>query len=195
MALKVTVAPAELPVTLDEVKAHLRETKATEDADIMSKVRTVIGQLDGPEGLLNRALITQTLEMTVNRFWGWPLVLRLPPMVSVTSITYLDVDGDSQTLATSEYRVLNAATPTAQGRIELAFGSSWPSTRAVEQAVTITYVAGYGARNDVPEYIRHLILVMVKMLFDEREPMTAANMVKSPALQGLWHQAHFPAVA
>ena len=195
MSLKVTVVPTELPVTLDEVKAHLRETKATEDADIMSKLRTVVGQLDGPEGLLNRALVSQTLELTVDRFWGRTLELPLPPMVSVTSIAYLDADGDSQTLATSEYRVLNTATPTEQGRIELAFGSSWPSTRDVEQAVTITYVAGYGARNAVPEYIRHLILVMVKLLYDGREPMTAANLVKSPALTGLWHQAHFPAVA
>lgn len=196
MALKRTVEPTELPVLLQEVKAHLRVTSATEDADILSYMHTAVSTLDGPEGLLNRALITQTLEMTMDCFpWSDAFDLPLPPMQSVSSIQYIDTNGDTQALATSNYRVLNANTPMAKGRIELAYGKTWPTVRDVEQAVTVTYIAGYGARNDVPHHTRHLILTIVKELYDGRDPFLPENMARSPSYVGLFTQAGYPVVA
>ena len=102
--LKRTVDPAELPVTLDEVKAHLRVTSSTEDADIMGYLLSVVSSLDGDQGLLNgRALVTQTWEM---KLYGFPLdgvEIPIAPVQSVISITYVDSDGAEQTLATPVY--------------------------------------------------------------------------------------------
>lgn len=190
MTVKRTVEPTELPVTMDEVKAHLNVTHTEDDGKIAGYLASVVAGLDGPEGLLGRALITQTLEYTLDSFPRRPINLPCAPMQSVSSITYIDTDGDSQTLATATYRVLNASNPMERGRIELAYGSTWPSTRRIEQAVTVTYVAGFGARNAVPEYIRTLIMYGVKAHYDWNEPFTMnTQLFESPAWRGLFHQA------
>ncbi len=207
MVLERTVEPTESPVTLDDMKAHLREITDDNNTAIEFYIDAVVKQLDGPAGLLNRALITQTLEFRMN---GFPhhrthgstfrpgylaFDLPLPPMQSVTKIEYIDTNGTTQTLATSVYRVLNATTPTRRGRIELAWGEAWPSVREIEQSVTVTFVAGYGVASDVPEFTKMLILTLVKEAFDRRDPLIAENMIRSPALMGLMASAGFPAVA
>lgn len=211
MALKRTVAPTEVPVTLAEIKAHLRVTSATEDADILFYLNAAIDQLDGPDGTLNRCLCTQTLQYTMHCFpgvvydhAGFPVYssltaqpafdLPLSPMQSVSSITYIDTAGDTQTLSSSTYRVLNANNPAKRGRIELDYDSAWPATRYIEQAVTVTYVAGYGTRNDVPWRIRALIRFVTKGMYDDRAPVVPASLEESPAFRGLRAQCTFPAL-
>lgn len=212
MALSRSAAPTDLPVSLAEAKAHLRveASYTTDDADIASCLAAVVDMLDGPEGLLNRALITQTLTLTMDCFPGTvydergfqvfsslatpsAFDLPLPPMRSVTSIAYLDTNGDSQTLAASGYRVLNANNPTRRGRVELAYGSTWPSTRPIEQAVTVTYSAGFGDATAVPDHYKRLIMVLAKELYDHRTPLVPENLTRSPALSGLLAQCTFPA--
>ena len=194
MALKVTIAPTELPLTLDQVKAHLRVTSSTEDADILSYLRAAVDLLDAPSGLLNRAIITQTLSMTLDGFPRLRFALPCPPMVSVSSVAYIDTDGNTQTLATSVYRVLNAAAPNTRGRVELEIDQAWPTTQAVSQSVTVTWVAGYGARNAVPHRVRLLLLSMIKTMYDDRAPMTDKTMTFTPAFKGLLNLSSFPAV-
>lgn len=214
MPLNRSEAPKEKPVTLDEAKAHLRI--GPEDTDHNSSISdylaAVVSRLDGPEGILNRALMTQTLTYTMDGFpaslyhrpgfGAFPTLSRrsgfdlpLPPLQSVSSITYIDDAGDTQTLATSKYRVLNTSNPTRKGRIELAYGETWPTTRLIEQAVTVTYVAGFGDATQVPEHYKHLILIMLKELFDGRDPFLPTSVERSPAFRGLLEQCTFPAVA
>jgi uncharacterized phiE125 gp8 family phage protein len=190
MTVKRTVEPTELPVTMDEVKGHMNVTHTEDDGKIAGYLAAVVDGLDGPEGLLGRALITQTLEYTLDSFPRRPIDLPLAPMQSVSSITYIDTNGDSQTLAAATYRVLNADNPMRRGRIELAYGSTWPSTRRIEQAVTVTYVAGFGARNAVPEHIRLLIMYGVKAHYDWNEPFSMnTRLFESPAWKGLFYQS------
>lgn len=190
--LRVTSAPAELPLTLDEVKAFLRVEDTAADALIMALFRGVVAQLDGPWGQLNRCLITQTLTGTLDEFPVHRFDIPLPPFQSVSSIQYVDTDGNTQTLSSAVYRVLNANNPNVRGRVELAYGQSWPSTRSIAQAVTVTWIAGYGARNAVPENIRDVIMTMVKARYDNRDPMTEARLYETPAFAGLFDQARFP---
>jgi len=201
--LKVTSAPTEHPVLIGEVMAFIRETEQAKQAEVLEAMFAAVDQLDGPNGILNRCLVTQTLQYTMDCFPadGWweysrfvsAFDLPLSPLQSVTSITYLDENGDSQTLDSLKYRVLNAGAEMKRGRVELAYGESWPSTRPIEQAVTVTYVAGFGARNAVPWKYRHLIMVLVKSLYDNREPFNApTNLFITPAFKGLLDQCTFP---
>lgn len=202
-SLKITTAPTEIPVTLDEVKAHIRETAAAKDAEVSGYIRAALDQLEGPNGLLGRCLVTQTVQYTMDCFpaEGWweysrfvsAFDLPLSPLSSVTSIVYLDENGAEQTLSSSKYRVLNAGVETKRGRVELAYDETWPDTRPIEQAVTVTYVAGFGARNAVPWKYRQLIMAWVKELYDHRDPWSEMN--RSPAFKGLFSQCRFPAVA
>ncbi len=198
MSLKRTVAPADLPLTLDEVKDHIRwEPTADDDAPIMLYLRAAVDQFDGATGMLNRAIVTQTWQLDFGSFpvSGKAIKIPLPPLQSVTSVQYIDTDGTTQTLATSEYKVLNLNSPTRAGWIEEAFSKTWPSTRDEGEAVTVTFVAGYGLRNAVPEHIRHLLLFTIQDAYDGRAPIDAKPLTRTPSYQGLFHQARYQVVA
>ncbi len=97
------------------------------------------------------------------------------PLSSVTSIGYVDSNGDSQTFSSDDYDVDTTSEP---GRIALAYGEVWPTTRSDINAITLTYVAGYGATAaSVPEGIKTAIKQLVCHWYDHRETVTISNVV------------------
>jgi uncharacterized phiE125 gp8 family phage protein len=129
---------------------------------------------------LHRYLITQTLDAYFDAFPDEsPYEIRLPPLASVTSITYVDTDGASQTLAANQYSVDAKTIP---ARITPAYGVSWPSTREQNNAVTVRFVSGYGAAADVPQCIRNWMLMRIKTLYDTRDQIIVgpSGMVQIP---------------
>ena len=184
MTLTLVTAPMALALTLAEVKAHLRveDTANDEDALIMSLTRAAHEHIDGRDGWLGRALLTQTWDLVLDRFpknrtraRGYigpgfaadAIRVPLPPLISVTSVKYIDSDGVLQTWAASKYTVDIKSQP---GRITPAFGEVWPSTRGEINAVTVQFVAGYGADwNSVPTPIKHAMLLLVGHFYEHRE--------------------------
>lgn len=202
MSLKRTVAPTELPISIEEVQDHIRwEAASADEAALMIYIRSAVEQMDGGEGMLNRAIVTQTWEWKFYRFPTWNPVygdaihVPLPPLQSVSSLKYIDSNGVEQTLAASKYKVLNINTPTDGGLVEPASGESWPSTRDEGEAVTLTFVAGYGLRDKVPEHIRHLLLFTIQDAYDRRAAVDAKSLMRTPAYQGLFDQARYLVVA
>ncbi len=155
MALTVFTQPQGEPVTLDEAKCHLRVTVTEDDMLIEGLILAAREQI---ELECSRALIKQTLELALDAFPCEAIILPRPPLVSVTSIVYTDVNGNAQTLATSEYTVDTRREP---AEIVPAWGKSWPSTREVPNAVVIRYVAGYG---DDPGLVPEALKLAAKML-------------------------------
>lgn len=159
----VTIAPQVEPVDLEDVKAHLRVTHQSEDATILSLIKVARAQCEGEIG---RSLITQTRRLYLDDF---PSTILVPfgPLQSVTQIQFVDTNGATQTLASTEYQVDTFDDPQ---RIVPAFGKSWPSTRAMRNAAWVDYVAGYGAAGDaVPEPLRQWVRLMVGALWENRE--------------------------
>jgi uncharacterized phiE125 gp8 family phage protein len=118
---------------------------------------------------LNRYLITQTVDAYFDEF---PESFKLPPLQSVTAITYVDTNGTEQTLATDQYTVDSASIP---ARITPAYNVTWPSTREQTNAVKVRFVAGYGTASDVPGCIKHWMLMRIKTLYDTRDQTVFAN--------------------
>jgi uncharacterized phiE125 gp8 family phage protein len=163
MNLTLTVGPVKEPVTIDELRDHLRIDDEVDDAVLVALNNACRTQC---EELLGRALITQTWAYKLDTL---PPVIRLPrpPLQSISTIVYTDDAGDPQTLAASLYRV-DTSEP---GRITPAYGESWPTVLPVTSAITVTFVAGYGDDPaDVPESIRAWIKLYVAHLFENREP-------------------------
>lgn len=105
-------------------------------------------------------------------------MIRLPlgPVQSVSSIAYFDTNGASQTFGASNYR---AHEDRFGPYVRLASGSAWPDTETRDDAVTVTYVAGYGDNpSDVPEPIRTAIAQVAAHLFENREATGTAELVK-----------------
>lgn len=128
---------------------------------------------------LKRALCTQTLDAYFDAFPCSGKAIRLPPLQSVMSITYIDTDGVTQTWAASEYLVDAKSEP---ARITPAYGYSWPSTRNQANAVVVRFVAGYGAASAVPACIKNWMLIRVGTLYENREELVVgpSGMVEIP---------------
>lgn len=168
-SLTVSVAPTEFPVTYQEALEHLRLDTNDEMDTINGLIRAAT---EWCERFTRRAFITQTLLLKMDE---WPTVcgspyfieLPRPPLVSVASIAYLDKDNQSQTWASSNYTIDTNRTP---GRIALGYNKSLPDTLSGSvNVLTITYVAGYGARTAVPESIKQAMKLLIGHWFENRE--------------------------
>jgi uncharacterized phiE125 gp8 family phage protein len=175
MALTVVTPPEIEPVSLADAKSHLRVDSTTEAADISALVAVA---RDYCERIQNRAYITQTLRLTLDRFplYGGAIHLPRAPLQSVTELTYIDTTGVTRTLDDSLYRVDSESEP---ARITPAYGTSWPLTLDVTNALSVGYVAGSGnAERDVPAYARHAILLLVGHWYANREAVVSGTITK-----------------
>lgn len=158
-------APAVEPITLTEAKEHLREDGVGQDSLIEDVLIPAARQY--VEKRTWRALITQTWDFTWYRFPIGPgLGLSLPPLQSVTSVTYYDTDNALQTFASSNYIVDTSMEP---GTIRLLEGVSWPDTYARPSAVIVRAVVGYGVAADVPAQYKHAMNLLVGHWYANRE--------------------------
>ena len=125
------------------------------------------------ENITKRQFISAVWTLSMDSFYDSRYVtcgriyVPRPPLIAVSSIVYVASDGTSTTLDTSDYRVDAQSQP---GRIEPVYGESWPVTRDVINAVTVTHTAGFGtAASSVPDDIKHAILLLVGHWYMNRE--------------------------
>lgn len=162
MSIRITVEPVDEPVQIEEAKQHLRLDGDDEDDFVDGLIVTARKYV---EQVTWRQLLTATYEWKIDRLCGVLYVPR-PQLQSVESFQYVDANGTTQTLNSSLYTVDTAQTP---GRILPAYNQTWPSTRGHVQDITITFQAGYGdAPADVPQPIRHAMLVLIGHLYENR---------------------------
>lgn len=186
-----TTAPSTEPVSRTEAKNHLRVDTTANDSLIDALITAAREYVEMTTG---RSLITQTWKFYLDQFplsellfHEWysylgiranRIILPRPPLQSVSSIEYVDSNGNTQTLSSSEYRVDTVSEPP---RITEAQDTSWPFTDNVTNAVTITYVAGYGNNaSDVPQPIRQAILLLIGAWYEHREHIAPENMHEIP---------------
>jgi uncharacterized phiE125 gp8 family phage protein len=161
------------PVSLADMKLHLRVDGNSEDTVIASYQKAARNYCEEYTG---RAFINQTWRMKTDdfplSFYG-DIELNCAPLSSITSITYIDVNGVSQTLSTDIYEV---DTDSIVGKIRLKYNQSYPSVRDHPQSVTINYVVGYGdSTDDVPEHFIHAIKLLTSHFYESREPVSFNN--------------------
>lgn len=158
-----TGEPASEPVTLAELKAHARIDHALEDSLLGLLIAAARERI---EDVTRRALIAQEWTLTLDRFPCGPIFLPRPRLILGTaSITYVDVDGESQSV--SGFRELPGD---AGARLVPGFGETWPSARAQPGAVVVTFDAGYGSSaGAVPAALRLAIVEEATTRYDQRQ--------------------------
>lgn len=165
MIVPVLATLATSPVTLEEARRHCRITDTAENSVIEGLITSAT---DVCQELTSRQFVNATREDEFDAFPAQEIELGRWPLVSVTKIQYVDEDGNTQTWTASLYQSDTTAEPP---RIKPAYNQSWPSTRAGDYAaVTVTFVAGYGAAAAaVPERFKQAIKLLVGHWYAHRE--------------------------
>jgi len=178
--LELVTAAAVEPVLIDEVKDYLRVDGDTEDALISALIITAREHLEGRDGMLGRALVRQTWDWTFDYFPPGKLKVPLPPLISVTSITYQSNGSPTEeTYSSASYTVKASENG---GQIYPNYGTSWPTTLGVPNAITVRFIAGYGGSwNDVPAPIRLAMQYLIRHWYDNREAFSMADFREVPA--------------
>lgn len=173
------VQPAAEPLTLDEVKLHLRIDTDDENDWIEPQITAA---RQAAENFCNRYIAEQTVEMRRAGLPNcWPFAMCLPgsdPARDVV-IKYPDANGAQQTVDPGVYQVAWSA----PSRIDTAYGMQWPPARYESDGVRITYVAGYTLPGDCPQAyplpsaIRSAMLLMIGNWYENREANVIGTIV------------------
>jgi uncharacterized phiE125 gp8 family phage protein len=162
--LSLATPPTPRIVSPGDLHTHCRIDDTTEDAYLEQLSDAA---QEEAEGYTWRKFLQQTWDQYFDGFAD-PLHLRYPPLHSdgVTGVTYTDSNGDTQTLATSVYEVAEEDGITIVRR---KYNQTWPTTRAHEDVVKVTFVCGWDSASDVPERIKHAIRLHAAHFYRNRE--------------------------
>lgn len=177
-------APVKPLITLDEAKQQVRRDDNDDDLILTRLIAVVMSRLDGADGILGRALITQTWSESFDAFpAGATLCLALAPVIDITEITYFSsIDQSGMTMPAGDYSAFNRS---RRAYVKLGYGRSWPSSYEQDDAVTVTYQAGYGLNaSDVPAAIKHAAMMMLAHYYENREAVLVGT-IASDLPQGI----------
>ena len=176
-------SPAVEPVTVAEAKAHLRVDVSDDDTYIGTLITAA---REWCEQYLDRTLVNTQWVM---RFDSFPpdgtqdIELPRPPMslagtTTAVSLTFTSETGGTQAYSTASFRVDRNATP---GAVKTLYGQTWPPHLMDDNAVSVTWWAGYGsAGSSVPAAVRHAILMVVGILYEKRAAAESGSLNEVP---------------
>lgn len=164
----VVTAAADEPVSLEEAKDFLEIDSdiLTHDLKITNFIKDAREQV---EFRLGRKLVSQTLNMKLDNFYGFIIEIPVAPITAVNSVKYYDNDDTQQTLlggSPQDYRaVLDGDGPSWVQPV-----TGWPATYPRPQVVEVEFVAGYADGDNVPESIKDAMKMIVAHRMEFREP-------------------------
>ena len=171
MTLSLVTDVTEEPVSVDEQKAHLRLDANDDDAYVGQCITAARVWI---EGQTRRAIMAQTWDYGID--YHWPakygitqIEFPINPVAAqgspeTVSITYVDSDGNSQTLASTQYTV---AARTHHSFIVPAFSIVWPEVRNVPDAITVRFIAGDSS--NVPQELHRATMILAGYYYENRE--------------------------
>lgn len=160
-------APATEPVTSPQAKTQCRIEASDTNFDT-EITRLITAARSHVEAVCKVRFGTRSAVAKCDSFAD---MARLPeaPVASVTSITYVDTDGATQTLATSVYEL---RADDLEAAVVLKYGQAWPSIQPGSR-ITLTASVGYSTS---PESVVHAMLVWIENAFHGTEPVKIGEM-------------------
>lgn len=158
----ITTPPANLPITLDDMKTYLKISGAAEDSILTLFIEAA---RDFGQKYTGRTFIN-TGFTTFRDDFGDDFTLRRSKLQSITSFDYL-LGGVSTAVDPTTYGVTDES---AYSSIYLTEGASFPCDQDnIPEAVTIVFVAGYGENpSDIPAGLRLAIMAHVAYMYSNR---------------------------
>lgn len=172
-SLVLATAPTLYPITIDDLKIHLRIDDDTgyEDNLLDNIIYAAIAKV---ESITNRKLLTQTWDYYMDSFpdvdyYKLPFGNLQTTDSDVTHIKYTDSDGTQTTMTvTTDYIV--ETNGTMLGRIVLPYDTEWPSFTAYPSNPIVTrFACGWTSASAVPFEIKAAIMMICADLYTNRE--------------------------
>lgn len=157
-AATITTPASAEPVSLAEAKAHLRVDHTDEDTPIGVVIAAARAHI---EKYCGQRFAGQTLTAKCDSFSDFAR-LEDGPINSITSVVYLDENGDSQTLSTDVYELRADG---IEASIVLKYEQTWPAIRLGSQ-ITVVMVAGHSS---APADVKAAMLLLIGHLYANRE--------------------------
>lgn len=161
----ITVAVTEEPVSAEQARQQARTDSDTEHDAELTRLRTAARAY--VEKYCGVRFGTQTIVAKCDSFADMAR-LSEAPVQSVTSIQYVDADGDAQTLSTDVYELRADGLEVA---VVLKYGQAWPSIQPGSR-ITLTAVVGHAT---VPPNVLHAMLLWIAEQFGNHEPVALAD--------------------
>lgn len=181
-ALERTTAPASEIITAAEAKDQCHIDHSDDDTLIERLIKVAREKVEGPNGI-GICFVSQGWRLALNCF---PCEIRIPmgPVLSIDSITYVDEGGTTQTLDADLYQWRKDR---FGARIAPAYDQTWPIARRVYNAVQVNFTAGFPGTDEspvslanVPETLKHAMLLLVGHYYENREAVLAGEMPPMP---------------
>lgn len=175
--LALDTAATDKPVTLAEVKAALRISTSDDDTMLDLWIAAATDYVDGPNGLLGKAIVQQTWTQSQRLPGTVTLDLKLLPVISISEITYFDADNVSQSLTVSDFDLVKSED---WAYLKPKSGVSWPTTYDRDDALTVKAVIGFGDQAAAPAAIKAAVMMLVGAWYQNPEATTVGTLSSAP---------------
>ena len=177
--LKEIVAPTVEPISMATARLHLRlDTSGSPpshpDDSLVSSLITAVRQ--NAEDHTGLKIAPGTYESKADSFEDFEVGLQTWPVTAVSSVSYVDLDGNAQTLASSEYTLDTFTRPA-----RLKATTTFPAAKEV----TIRFTAGFTDGQSpnpypMPKPLESAMLLMIGHLYDNREAVSMDQSYERP---------------
>ncbi|CDZ43189.1 Bacteriophage QLRG family DNA packaging [Neorhizobium galegae bv. officinalis] len=166
--VSVKTRPTAELVPLATLKSWLSVEHSDDDALLGQMLRGAIDRIDGPQGI-GVAMMRQTWRKSMDAFRS---CIHLPgaPVKGISAITYLDPDGQPQTVEAADFHLDTDSEP---ARLVPAAGKSWPATACMPGAVKVDYELGETDPSAVPGDLIDAVALLVAHRYQNREAAAA----------------------
>ena len=164
MLLRRTSAAGTSPVTLTEAKAQLRVDDTSEDTLISALIASstaLVGEMAG------RVMAEETWAASWSSIAG-DIVLPKSPVKELVSVAYYDSADTLQTMSNTDFHLFLSDDYSV---LRPKPNKAWPVTAVREDAITITFKAGYAT---LPSELRMAVLLCIGHLHEHRSAVDEA---------------------
>lgn len=175
MLVRIT-GPSVEPVTLDDIKTRFDIDYDDHDEFLAASIAAARRWVENRTG---RALVEQVWEYRLDDFDA-AIAIPMRPVSGVTTVKYIDDDGDEQTVAGADYIFVDGGQNAESLLIPV---DEWPSeVFRRPDAVRVQFTAGYAPidespvdpASNVPEDIKEAIRQYVGQMYELRESAALA---------------------
>jgi len=180
--LKEITAPTTEPISLATARLHLRldtsgSPPAHPDDSLVQSLITAVRQ--NAEDYTGMKIASGTYEMRADSFKDFETNLQTWPVTSVISVSYIDLDDQTQTLSSSDY-VLDTYTRPARLKPSLT-KIVFPAAKEVTIRFTAGFTDGQSPNQyPMPKAIEAAMLLMIGHLYDNREAVSMDQSYERP---------------